>query len=237
MALTDLFSNVSLVVRWLHVIAGITWIGLLYFFNFVNVPLQGALDDAGKKAVNPKLMPRALWWFRWGAVVTVLAGWIYWVLLLHREPQPPDGEPGQYVLRTLGYWFLIVIAAWVIFYLLLRVPPGAKETPLTKNGYLFAVPVVFLAVVMMWMLVDFITYKGASNRVLAIAVGGGYGLALLGAILLLAAGVWWAWASDGTRLEPKPAAWRALASAGWLCFVGGVLWQLVGYALIGVGTW
>ncbi|MBI4610648.1 MAG: hypothetical protein HY726_16755 [Candidatus Rokubacteria bacterium] len=68
-------------------------------------------------------------------------------------------------------------------------------------------------------------------------VGGGYGLALLGAILLLAAGVWWAWASDGTRLEPKPAAWRALASAGWLCFVGGVLWQLVGYALIGVGTW
>ena len=74
MALSDLFSNVHLLVRWLHVIAGITWIGHLYFFNFVNIPLQGALDDAGKKAVNPKMMPRALWWFRWGAMITFLAG-------------------------------------------------------------------------------------------------------------------------------------------------------------------
>ncbi|MBI4054583.1 MAG: urate hydroxylase PuuD [Elusimicrobia bacterium] len=74
MAYNDLFTNLHLIIRWLHVIAGITWIGHLYFFNFVNVPLQGALDDAVKKAVNPKLMPRALWWFRWGAMVTFLAG-------------------------------------------------------------------------------------------------------------------------------------------------------------------
>ena len=69
----DWYSNFHLVIRWLHVIAGITWIGHLYFFNFVNVPLQGALDDASKKAVNPQLMPRALWWFRWGAMITFLA--------------------------------------------------------------------------------------------------------------------------------------------------------------------
>lgn len=75
MALSDLFSNVHLLMRWLHVIAGITWIGHLYFFNFVNIPLQASLDDAGKKVVNPKLMPRALWWFRWGAMITFLAGW------------------------------------------------------------------------------------------------------------------------------------------------------------------
>src|SRR3989344_5610089 len=74
MALNDWLSNVQLLMRWLHVIAGIIWIGHLYFFNFVNVPLQGVLDDAGKKAVNPKLLPRALWWFRWGAMVTFLAG-------------------------------------------------------------------------------------------------------------------------------------------------------------------
>jgi len=80
MALNDLFSNVHLLVRWLHVIAGITWIGMLYFFNFVNVPLQAALDDAGKKAVNPKLMPRALWWFRWGAMITFLAGLVLFTL-------------------------------------------------------------------------------------------------------------------------------------------------------------
>ncbi len=74
MALSDLFSNTHLLVRWIHVIAGITWIGLLYFFNFVNIPLQGSLDDAAKKSVNPQLMPRALWWFRWGAMITFLAG-------------------------------------------------------------------------------------------------------------------------------------------------------------------
>lgn len=80
MALSDLFSNLHLLIRWLHVIAGITWIGMLYFFNFVNVPLQGALDDAGKKAVNPKLLPRALWWFRWGAMITFLAGLVLFTM-------------------------------------------------------------------------------------------------------------------------------------------------------------
>ncbi|PIQ85751.1 MAG: antitermination protein NusG [Candidatus Omnitrophica bacterium CG11_big_fil_rev_8_21_14_0_20_45_26] len=74
MALQDAFSNVHLLVRWLHVMAGITWIGHLYFFNFVNIPMQASLDDATKKAVNPQLMPRALWWFRWGAMITFLAG-------------------------------------------------------------------------------------------------------------------------------------------------------------------
>ena len=82
--MSDFYSNFHLVIRWLHVIAGITWIGHLYFFNFVNVPLQAALDDAGKKAVNPKLMPRALWWFRWGAMITFLAGlWLFTQLYMY----------------------------------------------------------------------------------------------------------------------------------------------------------
>jgi uncharacterized membrane protein len=81
MAITDVYSNLHLLIRWLHVIAGVVWIGHLYFFNFVNVPLQGALDDPGKKAVNPQLMPRALWWFRWGAMVTFLAGLILFTLV------------------------------------------------------------------------------------------------------------------------------------------------------------
>ena len=76
----DLFTNIHLFSRWLHVIAGIIWIGILYFFNFVNIPLQGALDDAGKKAVNPHLMPRALFWFRWGAMITFLMGWVLYAL-------------------------------------------------------------------------------------------------------------------------------------------------------------
>ena len=74
----NLFDSIHLLMRWLHVIAGIIWVGHLYFFNFVNVPLQAVLDDAGKKAVGPKLMPRALWWFRWGAMITLIAGlWLF----------------------------------------------------------------------------------------------------------------------------------------------------------------
>ena len=68
-------------------------------------------------------------------------------------------------------------------------------------------------------------------------VGGGYGLALLGALFLLAAGIWWSWAGDGVRLEPKLPAWRALVSAGWLCWILGVLWQLAGYVGVGAVTW
>lgn len=104
MALTDWFTNVQLLVRWLHVIAGITWIGHLYFFNFVNVPLQGVLDDAAKKAVNPKLLPRALWWFRWGAMITFLAGLVLFALTYMYTPGQGFGPNSIYldVNRTLS---------------------------------------------------------------------------------------------------------------------------------------
>jgi uncharacterized membrane protein len=62
----------------MHVFAGITWIGHLYFFNWVNGPFTGKLDGPTKKAVIPELMPRALYWFRWGAAYT----WFTGVLLL-----------------------------------------------------------------------------------------------------------------------------------------------------------
>ena len=71
---------IHLLSRWLHVWFGIIWVGHLYFFNFVNIPLQGALDDAGKKIVNPQLMPRALFWFRWGAMMTFVFGWVLYVI-------------------------------------------------------------------------------------------------------------------------------------------------------------
>jgi uncharacterized membrane protein len=68
----------SVVLRWLHVAAGILWIGHLYFFNFVNAQLAALLDGDTKKKVVPELMPRALYWFRWGAAYT----WVTGILLL-----------------------------------------------------------------------------------------------------------------------------------------------------------
>ena len=107
----DFYSNFHLVIRWLHVIAGITWIGHLYFFNFVNLPLQGALDDGTKKAVNPQLMPRALWWFRWGAMTTFLAGIILFVLNYWYTPGVGFG-PTSLFRDTSG---LTSRAVWIMF--------------------------------------------------------------------------------------------------------------------------
>jgi uncharacterized membrane protein len=64
--------------RWLHILAGVVWIGHLYFFNFVNAPFAATMGAETKKSVVPELMPRALYWFRWGAVWT----WVTGVLLL-----------------------------------------------------------------------------------------------------------------------------------------------------------
>ena len=113
--MTDAYSNLHLIVRWLHVIAGITWIGHLYFFNFVNVPLQASLDDATKKAVNPQLMPRALWWFRWGAMITLVAGVILFILNYWYTPGAGFG-PTSLFIDADG---MTARAMWILFGMLL----------------------------------------------------------------------------------------------------------------------
>ena len=60
--------------RYAHIVFGVTWIGLLYYFNFVQTEYIKEADDAGKADVMAKLAPRALWWFRWAAMFTFLTG-------------------------------------------------------------------------------------------------------------------------------------------------------------------
>ena len=89
-----------MILRWLHFIFGITWIGLLYFFNFVNVSFGKTLDGPTKKIVVPQLMPRALWWFRWGAMITFLTGWIYIFGKLHLN----GSGLGSLLTTAWGQW-------------------------------------------------------------------------------------------------------------------------------------
>ena len=70
--------------RWLHFIFGIVWIGLLYYFNFVQGPFFAETDAATKSNAIQKLVPRALWWFRWSAMFTLLTGTLYFVGRLHQ---------------------------------------------------------------------------------------------------------------------------------------------------------
>src|SRR3989442_8668259 len=79
---TDTAAYVQIILRWLHFLAGIIWIGHLYYFNLVNVNLMKALDGPTKGKVIPQLMPRALWWFRWGALITVLVGLAYYAMYM-----------------------------------------------------------------------------------------------------------------------------------------------------------
>ena len=72
--------------RWIHFLAGITWIGLLYYFNFVQTPFFAETDPPVRSGAVQKLVPRALWWFRWGAMITFLAG-----LLIYLHKLGPAG--------------------------------------------------------------------------------------------------------------------------------------------------
>ena len=70
----ELENLLSYLFRWIHVFAGVTWIGILYYFNFVQTEFFKETDAATKSSVISKLVPRALWWFRYGALLTFISG-------------------------------------------------------------------------------------------------------------------------------------------------------------------
>lgn len=74
--------------RWGHVVVGITWIGLLYYFNFVQVPAFAQMDAGARNNAIDKVASRALWWFRWSALATALMGF----LILYFQDQLEDME-------------------------------------------------------------------------------------------------------------------------------------------------
>jgi uncharacterized membrane protein len=101
---------IQLFLRWAHVVAGIAWIGHLYFFNWVNGPFQGKIDGPTKRIVNPELQPRALYWFRWGAAWTwitgvLLAGLIYYHGKIVFE-DPNVGNP--------WLWLAVLLIVWAV---------------------------------------------------------------------------------------------------------------------------
>ena len=78
-------ANEMMVLRWLHLIFGIIWIGLLYFFNLVLTPAMKQIEPAARLKIYPALMSKAMGWFRWSALVTVLVGIRYFQLHLFAD--------------------------------------------------------------------------------------------------------------------------------------------------------
>jgi uncharacterized membrane protein len=90
-------NGLEFLFRWAHVLAGITWIGLLYYFNFVQVPSFAELDAGARNQAVDKLASRALWWFRWAAVATLALG-----ILILLAQKKGDGTGSQ--LFDGDYW-------------------------------------------------------------------------------------------------------------------------------------
>tara|TARA_B100001778_G_scaffold322871_1_gene315625 strand:+ start:189 stop:800 length:612 start_codon:yes stop_codon:yes gene_type:complete len=140
----------SLIV-WLHVFFGVIWIGLLYYFNFVQVPAVGeALADEGgpgPAAINRYVAPRALWWFRWGALLTWITGaaalHYYLPISLHDAFMLKGGVMGATI--GVGSWLgtIMLFNVWVLIWpnqkkILGIVDATADEIAKAKNTALMA---------------------------------------------------------------------------------------------------
>jgi uncharacterized membrane protein len=127
--------------RWFHFLAGNTWIGMLYYFNFVQVPFFAGAEPAVRTGmITGGLVSRALWWFRWGAMITFITGWLY---LLHRMFQlggvqaffnVPYGWSifmGGIIgsLMWFNVWFIIWPAQQVVMASAARVKEGGQAIP------------------------------------------------------------------------------------------------------------
>ena len=103
----------SFVFRWLHVLSAIMWIGLLWYFNFVQIPNMPNIPDDQKPAISKVIAPAALWWFRWGAMATVATGLILGYLNGYLESAMTLGFSGdglpQHIAIGIGMWLGIVM--------------------------------------------------------------------------------------------------------------------------------
>ena len=135
----DLFNTLSgwqFLLRYLHFLAGITWIGILYYFNFIQTPFFASADAAVRSGMIRGLVPNALWWFRWGAMFTFLSGWIIVITKLSQG----IGLADPYMTRILtgglmgtfmwgNVWFVIWPAQKVVIASAEQVAGGGEALP------------------------------------------------------------------------------------------------------------
>jgi uncharacterized membrane protein len=106
--------------RWLHVLSGVMWIGLLWYFNFVQIPSMPKIPDEQKPAVSKVIAPEALFWFRWAALSTVVTG----LILAHLNGYLIDalmlgkGASGKAMAIGIGMWLGLIMAynVWMIIW-------------------------------------------------------------------------------------------------------------------------
>ena len=162
----------SILFRWIHIAAGILWIGILYWFNFVNIPFAGTMDGDTKKKVIPELMPRALYFFRWGAAYTWLTGFLLLLLVFYHG--------GLMFEEGKGGWNAISILMIVLSFGMFGIYDQLAKSSLGKNLMAFGAVGFIVVCLMMYLMIEVAEF---SYRAYVIHIG-----AMFGSIM--AANVW-----------------------------------------------
>lgn len=151
--------------RWLHFLAGITWIGLLYYFNLVQTPFFGETEPAVRSGAVQKLVPRALWWFRWGAMFTILSGLAIYLIKLMQLGGVAGFFSTSYgwaitvggllgIIMFLNVWLVIWPNQKVVIASAIQVAQGGQAIPeaaargrraalASRTNTLFSIPMLF----------------------------------------------------------------------------------------------
>ena len=171
MQISDILNSLF---RYLHVAAGVIWIGHLYFFNFVNAHFAATMDGETKKKVVPELLPRALFWFRWGAAYTWVTGLILMLLVFYHGGLMFD-DPTQ-------GWMTGSIVMVALTFLAFAVYDVLAKSALGKNQKVFAA-ISFVLIVVVVFLMQWKDFSGFGYRAYVIHLGAMFGT-------LMAANVW-----------------------------------------------
>lgn len=156
-------EGVVMLLRWIHFFAGVAWIGHLYYFNFVQGAFMPEVDATVKNNVFAKLVPRAMWWFRWGAMGTFVSGVL--MLILGAKDLGPDFMKTSYgIFISIGALLgtLMFLNVWLIIWPIQKkaiangqtlLTGGAANTELaalmpkallaSRTNVLFSIPLLF----------------------------------------------------------------------------------------------
>ena len=139
----------DIVLRWGHIVFGVAWIGLLYYFNFVQTEYVKEADDSAKADVMAKLAPRALWWFRWAAMFTFLSGLLLLGYILHmRLSLGITLGALMGTIMMLNVWLIIWPNQKIVIGLASgdKAAAGPKAALASRTNTLFSLPMLFFMV-------------------------------------------------------------------------------------------
>ena len=219
-----------ILLRWMHFLAGITWIGVLYYFNFIQTPFFGTdLGGQARSAMIRGLVPNALWWFRWGAMFTFLTGWLIVFTKLGHDGAPLTSGYMTLILTgglmgTLMWanvWFVIWPAQQVVIASADRVAGGGEAIPeaaargaraglASRTNTLLSIPMLF--------------FMGSASHFPGLYPGPGQGVGLYWIVTLVLIGV-----VEVSGLVGKPGSGLAkpLGSVSGTIHMGLGLWVLL----------